>query len=66
MNASSGASGSPVGLKYWMSSWSPWRSPSGFHTAWTRMPMRTSSALHSWMSAKIEMAAPSSATEAAT
>jgi len=43
-----------------------WRSASGFHTASTRMPMRTSAALHSWIAAKIEMSAPSSATDAAT
>src|SRR5262249_49231204 len=66
MSDACGASGSPVGRKYWMSSCLPSRSPSGFHTACTRMPMRTSSALHSWMRAKIETSAPSSATEAAT
>src|SRR5262249_53395268 len=47
MNDASGASGSPVGRQYRMSSWSPWRSPSGFQTASTRMPMRTCSGGHS-------------------
>src|SRR5206468_7667313 len=65
-NASRGMSGSPVGRKWRMSSWLPSRSPSGFHTASTRMPMRTSSGLHSWMSAWMEMSAPSSAIEATT
>src|SRR5262249_15388546 len=66
LNDSNGASGSPVGRKYMMSSWSPRRSPSGFQTASTRMPMRTSAGGHSWISANIEMSAPSSATDAAT
>ena len=66
MNDAIGASGSPVGRKWRMSSWLPCRSPSGFQTASTRMPMRTSAAWHSWMAAKMEMSAPSSATDAAT
>ncbi len=49
-----------------MSSWLPSRSPSGFQTASTRMPIRVSSAFTSWMSAKIEMSAPSRATDDAT